>query len=213
MKIVNSSHKIEQALPYNQMIALLESAARTCYKSEDRIKPGSAEKLIKYCIQRGHESVLEHASISVRFVCSRGISHELVRHRLASFSQESTRYCNYKGGLVFVRPDWVNPDMTGEFDRGTQIIADAKNTTWFAAIMVAETVYMDLISVGCRPEEARDVLPNALKTEMVMTANVREWRHILRLRCAKAAHPDMRALMLPLLSELQENYPVLFEDI
>jgi thymidylate synthase (FAD) len=151
--------------------------------------------LIASCLARGHESVIEHAVITVRIVCDRGVSHELVRHRLASYSQESTRYVDSRA-MVVVRPCYW---------RG-----EAMHAQWLAAMREAERAYCGLLDSGAAPEEARAVLPNSLATVVVMTANIREWRHVLRLRCSRAAHPQMREIMLPLQRDLARRYPVLF---
>lgn len=156
-------------------------------------------------IERGHESVLEHVSISVRFIVDRGVSHELVRHRLASLSQESTRYCNYsKDGfgreITVIEPTALNLN-------GSAYIA------WLGGCKCSENAYFIMLDSGATPQEARSVLPNSLKTEVVISADLREWRHILRLRTDKAAHPQMREVMVPLLNELKKEVPALFDDI
>jgi thymidylate synthase (FAD) len=186
----------------------IELAGRTCYKSEDRISSDSASKFIKILISRGHESVLEHENISVRFVCDRGVSHELVRHRLASFSQESTRYCNYgkdEDGITFIIPPFFH-------ENGDDVRSDDE-ITWLKAMEFAEHSYLSLLEEGWTPQQARAVLPNSLKTEIVVTANIREWRTIFKQRTSIAAHPQMRELMLPLLRELTNALPELFCDI
>ena len=205
MKIINASYHIETPIDSKQILKQIEKAGRTCYKSEDRITEESAEAFVRKLIERGHESVLEHESITVRFVCDRGISHEIVRHRIASFSQESTRYCNYsndrfRNNITFIKPCFLD-EGTGGYK------------LWKQAMFIAEKEYFELLNLGCTPQEARSVLPNSTKTEIVMTANLREWRHFLKLRTAKAAHPQMRELTVPLLHELQERIPVVFEDI
>ena len=200
MKIIDQSWCFEQK-PQNVM-ETLERAARTCYKSEDKIADGSAEKLIAALIKNGHHSVLEHVNISVRIITDRAVTHELVRHRLASYSQESTRYVKYDDVEV-IRPVWF--DDLSEFDSSID--------TWKSAMMVTENHYRYLIERGWRPEQARTVLPNSLKTEIFVTANVREWRHIFKLRCSKKAHPQIRALMLNMLKEFVREWPVLFNDI
>lgn len=205
MKIINATYSIETPIDGAEILKRIEKAGRTCYKSEGRITAESAENFVRKLIERGHESVLEHESIAVLFVCDRGISHEIVRHRLASYSQESTRYCNYSGDrfgseLTFIKPCFF-------MDKPWAYCA------WENAMGFAENVYFDLLSDGCPPQEARTVLPNSLKTEVVMTANLREWRHFLKLRTAKAAHPQMRELTVPLLHELQRQIPVVFDDI
>lgn len=180
----------------------IERIGRVCYKSEDKITADSAERFVRMLIKRGHESVLEHISVTVRFICDRGISHELVRHRIASFSQTSTRYVNYG------------------HDKEIAVIAPSElkeNTVpyvvWKTALESAEKAYMQLIASGVKPETARSVLPTCLQTELVMTANLREWRHFLKLRTSKAAHPDMRVLACDLLKQMQDSFPVIFEDI
>lgn len=195
----------------------LERAARTCYQSEGKIEVGSAEKLLRKVIERGHESVIEHASVSVRLVCDRGVTHELVRHRLVAYSQESTRYCRYEGHVQFIIPPWVDIDP-GEYESsivkwGIGWMCDDPDRCWMSAMSDAELHYHKLLKQGWTPQQARSVLPNSLKTEIVATANIREWRHILRLRCSKAAHPQMREVMLLLREMLIERLPVLFEDV
>ena len=205
MKIINASYHIETPIDGAEILKRIEKAGRTCYKSEDRITAESATAFVRMLIERGHESVLEHASITVRFVCDRGVSHEIVRHRLASYSQESTRYCNYSNdrfgsGLTFIKPCFWE-EWTLAYKQ------------WSLAVSFAEKEYFALLDCGCTPQEARSVLPNSIKTEIVMTANLREWRHFLKCRTAKAAHPQMRELTVPLLHELQERIPVVFDDI
>ena len=205
MKIINASYRIETPIDGAEMLKRIEKAGRTCYKSEDRITDESAESFVRKLIERGHESVLEHESITVRFVCDRGVSHEIVRHRLASYSQESTRYCNYSGDRFGYEITFIKPYFLNEVSVAYRL--------WKQAMFVAEKKYFGLLSWGCTPQEARSVLPNSVKTEIVMTANLREWRHFLKLRTAKAAHPQMRELTVPLLHELQERIPVVFDDI
>ena len=214
----------------------IEEAGRTCYKSEDRIAPGTAEKFVRAMVKNGHEAMLEHASMTVKFVVDRGISHELVRHRLCSFAQESTRYCNYEkdkfgNEITVIEPCFfdVIPSevrnkiiaiLNGKVDLLTEEIAnDAKcrqYARWYEACVFAEKAYMDMLTEGAKPEEARDVLPNSVKTEIVATANMREWRNILKLRAAGergTPHPQMLEVMVPLLNMLREFLPALFEDI
>lgn len=205
MKIINASYYIETPIDGAEMLKRIEKAGRTCYKSEDRITAESAEAFVRKLIERGHKSVLEHESITVRFICDRGISHEIVRHRLASYSQESTRYCNYSGNRFGNQITFIKPCFLEEGTGGYKL--------WKQAMFVAEKEYFELLSWGCTPQEARSVLPNSTKTEVVMTANLREWRHFLKLRTAKAAHPQMRELTVPLLHELQERISVVFDDI
>lgn len=176
----------------------IERIGRVCYKSEHRITNSSAAPFVRNIIARGHESVLEHISITVRFVTDRAIANELVRHRIAAYSQESTRYCNYKDKIEFIYPKNVS-------DKQLQLIMEA--------CACAATTYQALIADGATPEVARDVLPLCTKTELIATYNLREWRHILRLRTDKAAHPKMRELMQTLLQFFQGLVPIIFDDI
>lgn len=205
MKIIEPSFSFMHLPDGEFILTHLEQAGRTCYKSEGNIKPGSAEKLLARVIDLGHESVLEHCSVTVRVICDRGITHELVRHRLCAFSQESTRYANYSDErfgeeLTFIRPFFWKHDSK-------------KFGLWVDAMHACSVAYMALIEDGASAQEARSVLPNSLKAEIVTTANIREWRHIFKLRCAKAAHPQMRQIMLPMLQEFNKRIPLLFRDL
>lgn len=205
MKVIAPGHEILFLPPAEEILRVIELAGRTCYKSEDRISKGSAEKFIKSIVRSGHESVIEHGNCTVRFVCDRGVSHELVRHRLAAYSQESTRYANY-GQEKFGREITViRPCFWKEGSR--------EYLRWYAAMLEAEAAYLELLEMGASPQQARSVLPNSLKTEVVMTCNLREWRHVLRLRCSRPAHPQIRELMLGLLPEFKTRIPVLFDDL
>ena len=205
MRIVNAD--VEFITPINGQAILerLEQCGRVCYKSENKITEDSAEKFVAHIIKCGHEAVLEHCSFTVKFTCDRGVSHEIVRHRLASYCQESTRYCNYSNEgfgheISVIAPCYLVPGTEGW-------------AYWKRACETAEQQYFNLLDWGCAPQEARAVLPNSLKTEVVMTANLREWRHFLRLRTSPAAHPQMREVAMLLLQELQEKVPVVFDDI
>jgi len=196
MEVISQSCKILASTP--RMLKLLTQAGRVCYKSE---RVGGEEEFLRARIRQGHESVLEHGSVTVLFVTNRGISHELVRHRLASFSQESTRYCNYEGHVQFVRP------------HGYFIWKAIERKMWYHAMSNAESRYSAQLRSGLRPEDARGILPADTATRIVMTANMREWRHVLRLRTSKPAHPQLRELMSKLLSKFRNYWPVLVEDI
>lgn len=215
MKLIKPSFEVLTQIEPAAILRNIESAGRTCYKSEERITSESAGPFVRSIIQRGHESVLEHQSLSVRFVCDRGVSHELVRHRIASFSQESTRYVNYgKKGIEFVIPPWITDIGPGEAKTEQDLPLTFYATgLWLMSVLHAEQTYNSLLVAGWKPEQARSVLPNSLKTEIVVTANLREWRHILRLRTSKAAHPQMRELMQPLLARLASDLPEVFGDI
>jgi len=204
MKIVDASFKIVE-MPGPEALRQIEEAGRTCYKSEDMITPDSAEAFVKRILEAGHHSVIEHVSATIRFICDRGVTHEIVRHRLAAYSQESTRYCNYSKGKHGNESTVIRPLLWSEDSKEYSI--------WLRSMQDAENVYMDLIKAGASPQEARSVLPNSLKTEIVMTCNLREWRHVFSLRCSQAAHPQMREIMLPLLAEFRKRIPVLFDDL
>lgn len=202
MKLIEQSWAWEQKPPANPL-ALIEKAGRTCYKSEDKISPESAQRFVKMLIKNRHETVIEHVTASVRFITNRGISHELVRHRLCSYSQESTRYVRYQDEMEFIVPVWWNQ---------ADYPAEAKQL-WLTAMEKAENTYLALLKHGNKPEQARDVLPHALKTELVMTANLREWRHVFSIRCAQEAHPQLRALMRNCLQGFSEAVPIIFDDL
>lgn len=212
MIAIKPSAEILSGKNYHQMLENIERIGRVCYKSEDAIHPGSAEQFIRNIITRGHESVIEHESISVRVVCDRGVSHEIVRHRIASYSQESTRYCNYTRDKF--GSQLVCIDIATGFRYNLEDPADRKKyDIWTKAMEAAEGFYFQLIEAGARPEEARSVLPNSLKTEIVMTMNLREWRHFFRLRTSKRAHPQIAEIASALLEEFASRYPVFFGDL
>lgn len=205
MKIIPPSYKILYLPEPEEILKIIEIAGRTCYKSEHKISHDSAQEFIKRIIRSGHESVIEHSFCTVKFICDRGVTHELVRHRLASYSQESTRYANYSMDRFGSEITVIKPCF---FEEGS-----LEYEVWKRAMEQAEKAYMELLQLGARPEEARSVLPNSLKAEIVVSANFREWRHIFKLRCSKRAHPQIREIMIPLLNELKERVPVVFDDI
>lgn len=200
MKIIQPSVEILTPIDGDYILKFLERCGRTCYKSEDRITEDSAKKFIRNLIKRGHESVIEHFNITVKVICDRGVSHEIIRHRIGAYSQESTRYVNYKEGIEVI----AQSELENNLDAGY---------AWLEAMMEAEKYYQELIDLGVKPEIARDVLPNALKTEIVITYNLRQWRHFLKQRTSRAAHPQIREIANMILKEFQERIPVIFEDI
>ena len=205
MRIIEPSHQFLEDFDGVAMAKSVERMGRICYKSEGNITEDSYRKFLQSLIARGHESVIEHAKVSVLVVCDRGVSHEIVRHRIASYSQESTRYCNYSqdkfgNELTFIRPCFWAED------------SDAYQV-WKASMEAAERDYFRLLELGATPQEARSVLPNSLKTEIVVTMNLREWRHFFRLRASAAAHPQMRQTAAALLRDFQARIPVVFDDI
>lgn len=211
MRIVKAGYDILDNLDGEAILKKIERIARVCYKSEDKIGEGTAEKMVKSLIKRGHEAMLEHYSFSVKFICDRGVSHELVRHRVASFAQESTRYCNYghEGEITVILPLFFD---TGMGVNSNSIVFEE----WKHSCEVAERKYISLLEKGATPQEARSVLPNSLKTEVVMTANLREWRHFFKLRAVGATgkpHPQMQEVAIPLLQEVKRLIPVVFDDL
>lgn len=195
MRIVKPSVSIESNISYAEALRIVENATRVCYKSEDKIKEGSAEKLIKGVIKAKHFGCIEHVSLTVKFICDRACSHQLVRHRLMSFNQKSQRYCK-EGNLEVIKPEGL------------------KNTSiWLESCRQAENAYAELVRRGEKPEVARGVLPNSTATEIYATANLREWRHFFELRCDRTAQKDIRLLALELLCQMFEKYPVFFEDL
>ena len=217
-EFIRPSYEIVSEIP-EDLLQTIERIGRVCYKSEDKITPISAATFVQSIIKRGHLSVIEHVSMSVRFICDRGVSHDLVRHRISSISQESSRYCDYnRKGLQFIIPSWVKLEpiqVEWKFPNLQDVAkkTDVEGYVWLQAMLEAEKSYQTLRQWGWKPEQARSVLPNSLKTELVMTANLWEWRHILHLRTAPSAHPQMRELMIPLLAELRQRVPVIFHDI
>jgi thymidylate synthase (FAD) len=209
MKVISPHFVLEDDIDGNSILKRIEASGRTSYKSESKITRNSARRFVKMIIEKGHESVLEHEKVTVRLVCDRGVSHEIVRHRIASYTQESTRYCNYSenrfgGEITFVKPCFWRSG--GKQDT-------AKLSVWENSMKAAEKSYMDLITLGATPQEARSVLPNSLKTEIVITMNLREWRHFFRLRTAPDAHPQMREIACSLLDKFKKLVPVVFNDI
>lgn len=205
MKVVDLSHEILSDVDGPSMLRRIERAGRTCYRSEDKITDDSAEKFVAMLIARGHEAMLEHAeNISVLFHVNRGVTHEAVRHRLGSFGQSSTRYCNYAKGK-FGSEITLAPMLEG--------LNDPQMERRMALYRHIEEVYMAEIEEGIKPQQARDNLPICLQSDIVVTTNVRHWREIFRQRTTKFAHPQMRWVMCRLLSDLRARVNVLFDDV
>ena len=209
MKIVNPSYEILSRISSNgsKELKMIELAARTCYKSEGKITVDdySARRMCKNLIKNQHEAMIEHSQLSVKLVVDRAIANELVRHRVASFAQESTRYCNYSNDrfaneITVIKPSEIDEDS-------------AQFVVWKNQMESAEKAYFDMIGFGAKAENARSVLPLCLKAEIVVTANYREWRHIFNLRTAPDAHPDIRSILNELLEDLKKKIPVIFDDI
>lgn len=212
MNSIKPSVEIIDMADYNTIIKKIEKIGRVCYKSEGNITEDSSERFIKNILKRGHESVIEHEAVTVRMICDRGVTHEIVRHRIASYSQESTRYCNYSGDkfgnqiTVIDIADGFEYDLSKENDL-------AKYRIWEEAMKNAEKSYFAMLELGATPQEARSILPNSLKTEIVITMNLRSWRNFFRLRLDHHAHPQMREVAAIAFKEFHDKLPIFFEDI
>ena len=220
MKSIKPNYEILTQIDGIKELQHIERIGRVCYKSEGRITEDgeSAKKFVAMLIKRGHEAMIEHSSLSVKFTVDRGVSHELVRHRIASFAQESTRYCNYnndrfgneitvidiKGGIKLDKAMCENVSE----ENIVEIVKE-----WENAMNDAQEHYLTMIKLGATPQIARSVLPNSTKTEITITANYREWRNFFKLRVPQTAHPQMREITIPLLKELKEKLPEIFFDI
>lgn len=215
MFLIKPSFHFLTEIDRKKILSKLEFAGRICYKSEAKITEKSAENFITKILLNGHESIIEHFNVTVKIICDRGVTHELVRHRLVSYSQESTRYCNYKGGVTYIIPPWVGfkPGNYTHSDAMSWMVPFNADQTWFCSMLDHEDQYIGLLEMGWSPQQARSVLPNSLKTEIIVTTNLREWRHILKLRTSKAAHPQMQEIMIPLLEEFKSKIPIIFGDI
>lgn len=208
MNIIKAGYEILDPLNGEEILEKIEKVARVCYKSEDKIAKGTAERMVRALVKSNHLAMLEHFSFSVKFTVDRGVSHEIVRHRVASFAQESTRYCNYgkDGDVTFIIPCYLSNEhsISGLYE------------AWRSSCSMAEDTYLSLLLEGATPQEARAVLPTSLKTEVVMTANLREWRHFFSLRACGATgkpHPQMLEVAVPLLQGCKEVIPVVFDDL
>ena len=213
MRVIEQGHELID-LP-DHCLETLEKAGRTCYKSEAKITPDSAAQFVEMLVRHNHHAMIEFGDIIVRLITNRGVTHELVRHRHCSFAQESTRYVRYDGAMDFIRPVWSGEGVLGKWTDPNQIpeALPEGDRVWIGSMIRAEQEYRQLIELGWKAQMAREILPNSLKTEIVVKANIREWRHIFTLRCAKASHPQMVALMQPLLADLKSRIPVVFDDL
>jgi thymidylate synthase (FAD) len=195
-------------------LEVIEEAGRTCYKSESCITDTSAEIFVKKILKNGHLAVVEHASMSYRVICDRGVSHEIVRHRLFSYCQESTRYCDYAGGVTFIIPPWCTFKEDTYLLKDTTLIANHEDPekVWLFSMFNAEQDYQRLRRANQTPQQARSVLPNSLKTEIVITGNLREWMHFFKLRCAESAHPQMREVANLIREDARKRILVIFDE-
>lgn len=213
MIFIEPSATWETKIDRQHILKKIEKYGRVCYKSEDRMTDDSAEKFIKAIVSRGHLSVIEHISLSSKWICSRGCSHELVRHRLSSFSQESTRYCNYqKKGLQIIYPYFLRKEALDKCLKNGDVLEDLCNreNPFYRLMLHIESQYHQMLMTGLKPEDCRSILPSQTKTELYLTTNLREWLHIFKMRCASDAHPEIKALATQLRDELKEQVPELF---
>jgi len=236
MKIVNQGYKIMSDL--SNPLKDIELAARTCYKSENKIgctldNPGefcgmpdksyecdntnckkhSSQKMVKSLIKNKHDAMIEFFNIFVKFYTNRGVTHEMVRHRLFSFAQESTRYVKYNNKeMEFIKPVWCSDRILGSVRSDIKGLTKAERI-FVSSCWASELDYLDLLSCDWKQEQAREVLPNSLKTEINVKGNIREWRHFFNLRTSKKAHPQIRMLTRSLLEDLRNQVPVLFDDV
>lgn len=204
MKIIEPTMQVEK-VDYKQIMKNLERACRTCYRSEGKITEESYKTLLKNCINRGHESILEHEKVTIRMVCDIGVYKDLTRHRIASFSIESTRYCNYgkdkfDNEIKFIKP--VN------MEEGTELY-----DRWYKTCQVIEENYIEMSKLEATPDQLRMLLPHSTAAEVTMTANIREWKHIFSLRCTKHTHPAVEQLMIPLLLKFKKEMPEIFDSV
>ena len=205
MRVIRPGYEILDEIDGDEILRKIEKIGRVCYKSEDKITGQSSERFVENIIKSGHESVIEHEKISVRIIWDRGVSHEIVRHRIASYSQESTRYCNYYKDKFGKELTVIKPIFWDESSEEYKL--------WYKTMQNIEDSYNKMIEMGAKPQEARSILPNSLKTEIVVSMNLREWRHFFKLRTSIKAHPQMREVACGLLDELKKRIPVIFDDI
>ena len=199
MRIVQPRIQIIDRINGEAMLKKLEKIGRVSHKSEGKITVNSSRQFVRRLIKSGHESVLEHISITVKIICDRGISHEIVRHRIASYTQESTRYCAYQEGIEIILPAIIKNNRQNK-------------KIFLKTIREIEKTYQDLLANGVPPEIARNILPHCLKAEIYCTFNLREWRHIFSLRCARDAHPQIREIFIKILQKFQQKIPIVFDD-
>ena len=205
MRIIVPSFEFIDDINGDEILKKIEVCGRVCYKSEVKISDTSSRNFVSNIIKSGHESVIEHEKVSVRIICDRGVSHEIVRHRIASYSQESTRYCNYSSDKFDNQLTFIKPIFWDENSLEYQL--------WYNNMSQIETSYNKLIDMGAKPEQARSILPNSIKTEIIVSMNLREWRHFFKLRTSLKAHPQMREIAVPLLEEFKSKIPVIFDDV
>lgn len=232
MRLIKPNVEILDNVNGDEVISKIATVARTCYKSESSSTPDKDKKLVENLVKLGHEAMLEFFDITVKFTCSRSIANEIIRCRLASYAQESTRYCDYSKDkfdhdITYIIPselnipegkytnwdnDWCDVSELKLLYPEVDNLDDATNC-FLQSIKNSEYYYFMLLDRGWKPQQAREVLPHALKTELNMKANLREWRHFFSLRCSTKAHPDIRLLALDLLNQFHNLIPIVFDDL
>ncbi len=217
MKLVRPHYTIITPMPWAAMMEHVEYCGRISYQTEELIAAGSAAEFVRKLIHLGHESVLEHASFTVIFEVNRGVTHEVVRHRIASPTQESTRYCNYSLGKFSNSVTYTDPTGGALLDVKMSNLPDADLEAimkeWMQGCLDAERHYFRLLELGATTQFARGMLNESTKAQIAITTNIREWRLILGQRSAPVAHPQMREVIVPLLLELKEECSPFFSDI
>ncbi len=211
MQLIKPSIEFEWMTP--EPLKAIERAGRTCWKSEGKVEVGSAERFVRMLLVKKHYAMIEHASASYRVICDRGVTHEIVRHRLFSYAQESTRYCNYSTGVTFIIPLWLYDDLQCQPGERTDFMGSPQSDAqfWLTHMLWSEKTYTKLLAMGWSPQKARSVLSNSLKTEIVITGNLREWLHFFSLRTNEAAHPQMREVAFMILKDIKQRIPVIFD--
>lgn len=218
MKIVEPWIEVEN-FDGKKIMKNIERACRTCYRSENLIDEESYKRLLRNCLNRGHESILEHEKITIRMVCDIGVYKDLTRHRFGSFSIESTRYCNYNkdkfgNEIKFIEPVFYTDSWKlANYEGAAMTTEELKSSIWYNCMEEIEDSYNYMGELECTPDEMRMLLPHSTAAEVTMTANIREWRHILSLRCVKMTHPAIRQLLIPLLLYFKQEMPELFDNI
>lgn len=205
VKIITPSVELLTPLDGEAILKHLELCARNCYKSEDKITSDSAHKMVRKLLEMGHEAMIEHFNLTAKITCDLGVYKDITRHRHVSYAIESTRYCNYSKGKFGNELSMIKPCHIQE---GT-----AEYNLWLQTMEMIEKNYNAMAALGCKPDQLRMLLPHSIKADVVMTANLREWRHIFKLRCAPAAHPSVQQVMKMLLKKLKAEIPVIFDDI
>lgn len=202
VSFIPQSFKILGIFPENNLLEFIENIARVSHMSHNKTEPGSAKKLLSIIIKNNHNTILEFGEMIVEFLTDRGNTHELVRHRIASFNQTSTRFVDYKKKqLDFIKPVWLK-DMSNE-----------SINVYIEACQQSQDSYLKLLGLGWKPQQARCVLNHSIASNIVIKANLREWKHIFKLRTAPDAHPQIKSLMTELLIETKKKIPLIFDDI